>query len=55
VAIAHKQKDELGSTGGKEKTKCPKCGSRNTLVIGEYGDKTFSCLDCLYTEGIGIG
>ncbi len=37
----------------EEKIRCPKCGSRNILTIGERGDKTFSCLDCDYTEGVG--
>ncbi len=36
-----------------EKTNCPKCGSRNVLIIGEKGERTLSCLDCDYAEGVG--
>ncbi len=36
-----------------EITKCPKCDSKNILTIGKRGDRTLSCLDCDYTEGIG--
>lgn len=39
---------------GERKRKCPKCGSFNTLSIGEGKDQSFSCLDCDYTEGVGI-
>lgn len=38
----------------EEKTRCPKCGSRNILMMGEKGDSTLSCLDCDYDEGIGV-
>ncbi|MDE1763274.1 MAG: hypothetical protein KGH88_03400 [Thaumarchaeota archaeon] len=36
------------------KPRCHKCGSKNILNMGERGDTTLSCLDCDYTEGVGV-
>lgn len=38
----------------EEKTRCPKCGSKNILTIGKSGDSTLCCLDCDYAEGAGV-
>ena len=38
----------------EEKTRCPKCGSKNILTMGEKGDATLCCLDCDYRKGIGV-
>ena len=55
MTTVHKTKNKKHQDGGIEdkKTKCPKCGSRNIITIGERGNRTMSCLDCDYTEGVG--
>ncbi|MDE1863223.1 MAG: hypothetical protein KGI33_09950 [Thaumarchaeota archaeon] len=55
MAAAHRPKNRKRQEGGAPEggTRCPKCGSKNLLVIGEGGDRTLSCLDCDYTEGVG--
>lgn len=55
MATIHKPKNKRQDRGIEdEKTKCPKCGSKNILIIGKRGDRTMSCLDCDYTEGVGM-
>lgn len=39
---------------GEEKPRCPKCRSKNIITMGRRGDRTLSCLDCDYAEGVGV-
>lgn len=64
MANIHRSKNQkhLNHESDEEKTKYPKCGSKNMLTDitgpslskGEKGDVTLCCLDCDYREGIGV-
>lgn len=56
MANIHRSKNQKhrNHESDEEKTRCPKCGSKNVLIIGEKGDSTLCCLDCNYGKGIGV-
>lgn len=56
MANIHRSKNQKhwNHESDEEKTRCPKCGSKNILTVGEKGDATLCCLDCDYREGVGV-